>query len=143
MIIQYPNDILTTPSPLFHLDDLQGIRETARALSLAYQGLSSKQKVGLAAPQIGLNKHAAIVLGELMINLEFRGAEQTDKGSEGCYSVKSATEFYPVWRPKYGWAKWVDPFTFEAKEEKLTGLKARVYQHELDHLNGKLCHGNN
>lgn len=82
----------------------------------------------------------AIVMGMLMMNLEFEPVKQMDFYQEGCFSIENATKFFNVMRPKYGYAKWVDPYTLEAHDEKLVGLKARVFQHELDHLNGKLCH---
>ena len=53
---------------------------------------------------------------------------------EGCYSVPK--KLFKVPRAKYGWAKWTN---IEGKpfEDKITGLPAIVFQHELFHLDGK------
>lgn len=45
---------------------------------------------------------------------------------------------FKKWRAPYGWAKWVEPTSGIVREEKLKGIKAVVFQHELDHLNGTL-----
>lgn len=138
-IIQYPDPILSKVSPFFDLTEVESIRETLNLLQIEYKELSRIIKVGLAAPQIGINKHMAIVLGEAMINLEFKPARQISYEKEGCFSIEHATKFFLVERPNYGWATWVNPLTLETCEQKMSGLKARVFQHELDHLNGILC----
>lgn len=96
--------------------------------------------VGLAAPQVGILKRIVVVdvTGEepvLLINpviLETSG-EQT--GNEGCLSVPGKTGI--VTRPNYVKLKAYDenlaPFEIEG-----TGLLARAFCHELEHLDGKL-----
>ncbi len=134
-ILQSPNEILETPSTEASEEDSKNI---ALELLEVYKTLPPN-RVGLAAPQIGINKNVAIVLGRPMMNLQFQPAQQTEIDTEGCFSVDHAKTFFKVERPKYGWAMWIDPFTAEKHEEKITGFFARVFQHELDHINGKLC----
>ena len=95
--------------------------------------------LGIAAPQIGITFRVAIILGHAMFNPEWRPANGIAKIdiTEGCYSLPEK-ELYLVPRDKYGWATW---FNIEGKrfEQKLTGLPAIVFQHELSHLDGKCC----
>lgn len=73
-----------------------------------------------------------------MVNPEFEPTKAPPEHSlEGCYSLGEG-EIYEVPRAKYGWAKW-QTLNGEFVEEKVKGILAIVYQHELDHLNGKTC----
>ena len=94
-------------------------------------------KLGLAAPQIGINKRVIIVRGNVMFNPEWNPSKAPKNLiKEGCYSVPGKN--YNVERAPSGWAKWTNiegrPF-----EDKLNGLPAIVFQHEIDHLNGLCC----
>ena len=137
-ILQFPDPKLIIESQFIDLDDLETINSTRSALLRMYATLPYN-KCGLAAPQIGINLNMAIVLGSPMFNLEFKPANQLDTDKEGCYSVEHAKKFVSIQRPKYGWAKWVDGVTFELHNEKINGFFARVFQHELDHINGISC----
>lgn len=135
-ILQYPNTVLTTPCEF--ITDEHEARKLAQQLLQAYMALPNT-RVGLAANQVGLTKHMAIIMGDVRMNLTFEPVNQVSIEREGCFSLEYAREQFMVSRPKYGWATWMDPYTFEKKEAKLKGLEARVFQHELDHLQGKLC----
>lgn len=97
-------------------------------------------KLGLSANQGGYKHRVALVLGRFVINPEFQPPKHSikEKGLEGCYSL-GIDNIYEVERHKYGWAKWQD-IKGEWHEEKVKGVLAIVFQHELDHLDGKLCH---
>ena len=58
------------------------------------------------------------------------------KMNEGCLSIPGVEG--EVVRPESIRIKADDPFTGTPVEMELTGLPARVFQHELDHLNGIL-----
>lgn len=95
-------------------------------------------KLGIAAPQIGINKRVIIVLNEPMFNPQWRPARNVwVEMVEGCYSLPK-NEIYKVKRAKYGWASWRD-VEGELHETKLTEIRAIVFQHELSHLEGKCC----
>jgi len=96
--------------------------------------------IGLAAPQIGVLKRVIVVnMGdkfETYINPEIEIIDKsTESESEGCLSIYSLkTE---VKRPK--------KILFKAKDLKnrevtleAEGIAARVFMHEVDHLNGTL-----
>ena len=99
--------------------------------------------VGLAAPQIGVNKRLIVVslLKDrddedfktiMMLNPEIlEHSETTDKEEEGCLSVpwaKWKVERYLWIKLKYLDNKWKE------KILRLNGLSARIVQHEIDHI---------
>ncbi len=97
--------------------------------------------IGLAAPQVGISLRLIVISDEegrgvqALLNpaIVDRGGEVT--GEEGCLSIPGV--FAPVTRA--AWvkveARSVDgtPLTINAR-----GLRARVLQHEIDHLDGVL-----
>ena len=103
--------------------------------TLAKQGYG--MKLGIAAPQIGINLRIIVVRGNVMFNPEWRPSNAPyNQITEGCYSAPK--RLFKVNRAPYGWAKWTNidgkPF-----EDKLTGIAGIVFQHEVDHLNGNCC----
>ena len=67
----------------------------------------------------------------------FRSEQSEEKWTfeEGCLSLPELHE--EVSRPSSVVVRYFDE-NFEEKEELLTGLRARVFQHEFDHLQGKV-----
>lgn len=102
--------------------------------------------VGLAAPQVGILRRACIVLetnvpeGEQeyvieLVNPEIVETEGSQEGCEGCLSFPG--EFGIVERPERVVVRAQDrngnPFRVEG-----TGITARAFCHEIDHLDGVL-----
>ena len=100
--------------------------------------------VGLAAPQVGVPLRIFVVdisVGRdadglmVMINPEFVERDGTQLEEEGCLSVPGFNA--TVVRPMRAVIKALDrhgqPFQHEG-----TGLLARAFQHEMDHLDGTL-----
>jgi len=97
--------------------------------------------IGLAAPQVGIALRLIVVADEegrgvqALLNpaIVDRGGEAT--GEEGCLSIPGV--FAPVTR-----AAWVKIEAQDVNGRPLalraTGLRARVLQHEIDHLDGVL-----
>lgn len=100
--------------------------------------------IGLAAPQVGLNKRF-IVIGKnaspakedlVLVNPKITfSSSRTDTAEEGCLSLPG--EFADVSRPSKIRFKALDE-NGEKVEFKAKGLFARVVQHEIDHLDGIL-----
>lgn len=102
--------------------------------------------VGLAAPQIGISKRIALVdviadgkglVGDLRlyINPEITWmSDEKEEWYEGCFSTSCVCGI--VSRPKH--IK-IRAFNREGElvEEEYSGYTARIFQHEIDHLNGK------
>lgn len=98
--------------------------------------------VGLAAPQIGVNIRLSVVdvMGDkkqqlVLINPEIIAAEGQAQYEEGCLSVPGAYD--TVTRAHQVTLRALDrhgvPFEMTAQ-----GLLGECFQHEIDHLNGKL-----
>jgi peptide deformylase len=102
--------------------------------------------MGLAANQLGFPFRAFVIKDEerekgyqAFVNpvlLQTLG-EQTMVMREGCLSVDDGYRLGVVARPKTITATWRG-VTGKFNGGKLTGLKARVFLHELDHLDGAL-----
>ena len=99
--------------------------------------------LGLAAPQIGVPKRVIIVMepGEeergflALINPEIVSACGEEMVEEGCLSVPGIYE--KVKRPQSVVVSGLDRDGNEVKVEA-TGMLARAFCHEIDHLNGVL-----
>ena len=98
--------------------------------------------VGLAAPQVGNNIRVFIAFGEIYINPEVLWTpKETNSELEGCLSLP-LTEFFDISRP-YGVKIKYQNQSGDWKEKRFNDMNARVILHELDHLEGKLCCGEN
>jgi len=100
--------------------------------------------VGLAAPQIGVNKRLAVIdlsVGAdpnaviVLLNPRIVQTEGEQKEEEGCLSVPDLAE--RVIRPARVRVLAQD-MSGEEREIEGTGLLARALCHETDHLEGKL-----
>lgn len=93
--------------------------------------------IGLAAPQCGLMKRLFIMGNKdklfACINPEIINGDGEEKDLEGCLSFPKLwlkVKRFKIIKVKY------QVVTGETVEEEMSGLLARVFQHELDHLNG-------
>jgi len=104
--------------------------------------------IGLAGPQINIMKRIIVWDHQwvtkkkkyenlhVMINPEVIHSSEEDIGLyENCLSIPEVAG--SVYRPKEVTVRYVDT-DFETKEEIFDGTSARVIQHEIDHLDGKL-----
>lgn len=94
--------------------------------------------VGLAAPQIGVNKRIFVidtdgVLKKVINPVFLENSNETEDEEEGCLSVPGI--YKKVKRPKKVKLKYLNEKGEEVIEEA-EGLYARALQHENDHLNG-------
>jgi peptide deformylase len=118
--------------------------DTVKLLDNMVQTMHHQKGVGLAAPQVGVSKRMIVIdtsAGEdegmilRVINPEIIEASGEQVGEEGCLSVPG--EYEPVRRAEKIKVKALSeegkPYTIEAE-----GFLARVFQHEIDHLNGVL-----
>ena len=95
--------------------------------------------IGLAAPQVGISKRLIVASVEdvtiKLANPEILDTSGSDTISEGCLSVVNTV--IDIKRPTVITVRGLNE---ESKiiELKTSGLLARVIQHEIDHLNGRL-----
>ncbi|MBO4565402.1 MAG: peptide deformylase [Bacteroidaceae bacterium] len=115
-----------------------------------FETMQKADGVGLAAPQIGLSIRLFVVDLDVLKEdyPEYEGflhayinpqileeSEETEVIEEGCLSVPGVHE--SVRRPKSVHVTYIDE-NLQAHDEWLEGFAARVFQHEYDHLEGKL-----
>jgi len=95
--------------------------------------------IGLAAPQIGISKKLIVAEVEnitiKLANPEIVDVRGSDNMTEGCLSVPDIT--VDIKRPTDIIIKGLNE-KGQTVEIKTKGLLARVIQHEIDHLKGKL-----
>ncbi len=135
-ILKYPNSILKkASSPVLSIgeDDRNLLEQMTRAMYL-------NRGVGLAAPQVGVNKQIIVAdIGDKallrLINPVVVKTAGKDEMEEGCLSVPNV--YVKIKRPKLIKIRALNEsgqlINFEAN-----GLLARVILHEIDHLNGRL-----
>jgi len=137
-IVLYPDDVLKTRAQdIENIDiDIITIAEDMRHTMYTAPG------VGLAAPQVGVSKRLILVdptankeTGNLttLINPVIIEQEGKETDSEMCLSVPEMSIDVP--RAKRIVVKGVDLSGKEIVIEA-EGFLARIYQHEIDHLNG-------
>lgn len=115
-----------------------------KLLADMFESMYAAKGVGLAAPQVGIPRKIAVIdtsVGEnpddklVLINPKILRLEGKQTGEEGCLSI-------PGFREQVTRAKRAIMKAQNAKGEwyEMTGedLLARAFQHEIDHLYGKL-----
>ncbi|MFH1111705.1 MAG: peptide deformylase [Patescibacteria group bacterium] len=116
------------------------VKEITELISEMFKALAYLKGIGLAAPQIGSNINLMVIIASdaprAYVNPKIlKSSIFKEEMEEGCLSVPGV--FGLVKRSK---KILVEHFTVDGKLEKiwLEGMMARVYQHEVDHLNGVL-----
>lgn len=131
----YPDDILRSEcKPVKKVGP--GEKELMRKMAFAMKYF---QGVGLAAPQIGVARQIVVAdIGEGLIalaNPEIVRSRGEEIMEEACLSVPGAS--VEVKRARILTISGVDPDNNQVSFN-LSGFIARVLQHEVDHLKGKL-----
>ncbi len=133
-------------------DDVeQGLEGLTELIENMWETMYRAEGVGLAAPQIGRSIRLFVVDGSpfgegeegdlgckdfkrVMINpVLFDETEERDVIEEGCLSIPGIRE--PVERPVGVTVEYYDE-NWVLREEALSGIAARIVQHENDHLDG-------
>jgi peptide deformylase len=124
--------------------------ETQRIIETLLDTLATTQGVGIAAPQISISKRIIIIASRptlrypsapsmeptVMINPAFEALSDTmEKDWEGCLSIPCIRALVPRYK------EILINYTNQqgiAVEAGLEGFVARIFQHEFDHLEGKV-----
>lgn len=141
-----PAKVLTTPAKKISLFDA----ELEQEITHMFEVMQKADGVGLAAPQIGLSKRVLVCEYEpkkddvrkyyvpktVLINPKItKHSKAVELGEEGCLSVPDTRLLVPRYES-------VSVIGQDTKGERLRirakGMFARVLQHEIDHLDGKL-----
>ena len=139
-ILRYGERPLHTPAaPVTRFGD-----ELQRLIEDMIETMYAAPGIGLAAPQVGVPLRVCVVdlsVGRdraqliTLVNPEFVQREGTQLEEEGCLSVPgfNATVLRPSRVVIQGLDRDENLQTFEG-----TGLLSRAFQHEMDHLDGRL-----
>ena len=139
-IVRFPDKVLDkAAAPVKHFDD-----KLAGLVDDMFESMYKAHGVGLAAPQIGISMHLAVIdtsLGEdpkgkiVLCNPEVIETSGRQSMEEGCLSLPGFRA--PCVRPQKATVRAQD---LKGKWFELTGedLLARAFCHETDHLNGRL-----
>ncbi len=124
--------------------------ETQQLIKTLQESLATTEGVGIAAPQISISKQVIIIASRptlrypqaplmeptVMINPSFTALSETkEKDWEGCLSIPGIRARVP--RYKKIQIKYLDQ-QGTAIDIILEDFVARVFQHEFDHLQGKV-----
>ena len=126
-------------SPVEDIDE-----DTLNLIEDMIDTMRANEGIGLAAPQVGVSRSVMVVDLSLFdealepaafLNASFKQMEGTTTGEEGCLSIPGIRG--DVDRSESVTVQFTD---VHGKEQILTctGLLARVFQHEYDHLQGIL-----
>ncbi|QNL22118.1 peptide deformylase [Hyphobacterium sp. CCMP332] len=143
-IVAYGDPVLKKRARDINKDELD-VKELVADM---YETMYQAKGVGLAGPQIGKNLRIFVIDGEPMEEDELMGFKQAfinpeiedEFGDdwtfeEGCLSIPNIRE--NVDRPERLKIKYYDE-DWNFHEEEYEGLKARIIQHEYDHIEGIL-----
>lgn len=138
--------ILRTPSRDLTLEDIgSDAFKILTARMLATVNAPGEEGVGIAAPQVGLNRRVILVQRfdkdgapfETYANIRLEKLSGNPKsGQEGCLSVppkKGNVYRWPVVTISY-----IDPESLKPVHETISGYTSVIFQHECDHLDGRL-----
>ena len=134
-IVTYPHKVLLAKAkPVEQIDQkIQNILDSMVKIMIDYNG------IGLAAPQIGVSLRLITVRDEnriyKLINPEIARDINTNFDQEGCLSIPG--EIWQVERATDAIVEGLDP-DGKTRSFIVKQLTARVFQHEIDHLNGIL-----
>jgi len=139
-IVKLGNPVLEKPAEKVTVFD----DELKKLIEDMFESMYAAHGVGLAAPQIGISRRIAVVdvtfkeephAKLVLINPEIIHTEGRHTQSEGCLSI-------PDFRENVSRARVVtiraQDLTGKVFEKTADELLARAFQHETDHLNGKL-----
>ena len=140
-ITKHGETVLKKPSEPF--DFPKGVEGLPALLEDMWATMYAANGVGLAAPQIGINLRVAVIDVRpeekpqrlVLINPEILSQEGSVDEEEGCLSVPGLYS-----KIKRHARVRVRAFDEKGKRWEMTGqgLLARAFQHEIDHLDGKL-----
>jgi len=139
-IVKFGNPVLEKPAEQVTVFDA----DLKKLIEDMFESMYAARGVGLAAPQIGISQRIAVVdvtfkedpdARLVLINPEIIHKEGRHTQSEGCLSIPEFRENVTRANVVTIRAQDVHGKVFEKTGDELL---ARAFQHETDHLNGKL-----
>jgi len=139
-LVRYPEELLRAERlPISDIDYPGGLEALARDM---LETMYASKGVGLAGPQVGINARIAVIdpsperdQAMVLIDPEIVERSGVIVEEEGCLSVPGVNG--NVKRASRVVVEYTD-LSGERRRVEAEGLPARVFQHEIDHLDGKL-----
>ncbi len=135
-------NILTEGNPILRkkASEIDKISKRLRELAKnMLETLYDAPGVGLAAPQVGVSERLIVIdIGDgpiMVVNPQIISREGENKDVEGCLSIPGRNEY--ITRAQKVVVTGIDLTGRKIKKEA-SGLLARAFQHEIDHLDGIL-----
>ena len=140
-LVYYPDETLRkVADPIAAVDD-----EIRDLVPKMFEKMYATRGVGLAAPQVGVGRRLVVSnetgdpeskdLEEVYLNPEIVAQEGSLRGEEGCLSLPGI--HVKVLRAQKVRVRYMD-LDGETHEIEAEDWKARIFQHEIDHLDGIL-----
>lgn len=136
-IVKYGDPLLRKRAqPVTDVQSIQSLLEDM------FETMYEEEGMGLAANQVGLDMNFAVIdishadeddYPRVIVNPEILESSGGYEMEEGCLSIPEIRA--TISRPEKILVKYQDE-SGQLHEEHLEGLLARVFQHEVDHLNG-------
>lgn len=133
-------NLIFNPDPILRMKCNTVTEDISDIIPEMFKIMEENNGIGLAAPQVGISKTFFIAKIKdrnfIFINPEIEPCtHRTTSLKEGCLSLPGLE--VEVTRPSGITITWTD---LDNKNHKANyfGLTARIIQHEIDHLNGKL-----
>jgi|TARA_B100001971_G_C18046202_1_gene460353 peptide deformylase len=129
-LVYYPNNILSQKCNEVNVNDV----DIEKLFSQMFDIMMNNNGIGLAAPQVGLDYRLFVMKDKIYVNPEiYEMSNEYELTEEGCLS------FPNLWMNVKRAKEIVVGYTNaknKKREDKLFGMNARCFQHELDHLDG-------
>ena len=143
-IIMYGNPVLRKKAK-----DIEKGSDIFELVQDMFETMNAAHGIGLAAPQIGKSVRLFVVDGtsvedepelagfkKTFVNTEIIDQQGEEwPFEEGCLSIPNIRE--EIFRKQKLWIRYYDE-NWNQHEEEYSGMKARIIQHEYDHIEGKL-----
>ncbi len=139
-VVKFGDPVLEKPAETVTVFD----EELKQLVADMFESMYAAHGIGLAAPQVGISKRIAVIdvtfqedpgAKIVIINPEIISNEGRLSQSEGCLSLPEFRENVARAKKVTVRAQDMNGKTFETSGEDLL---ARAFQHEIDHLYGKL-----
>lgn len=130
---------LTTPCEDFDFNGPQDAKNLAETL---IETMEYHKGIGLAANQVGLPWRVFVTAGDPYAVFNPKLIDTSDEQivlEEGCLTYPGL--YVKIKRPKHIRVRFTD-LNGETKTEKYTGMTARIFLHEMEHLDGGTFYNN-
>lgn len=138
-LVKYPNEFLTKKLDLFDFDKYDPLQISDKMISI----MNENKGIGLSANQVGLNARIFVMKTNniecnptiTVINPSILAkSDEEELNTEGCLSFDRKL-LVEIKRPVNIQVKFLDKFA-QTCIMSFTGIDARCFLHENDHLNG-------